>query len=67
MSINNGMYDENYSSHYSLAELHFNRAIGKAPEMESSKAMAKLISKVENYTRNGALEGIRIPNLLIRV
>ena len=56
MSINNGMYDENYSSHYSLAELHFNRAIGKAPEMESSKAMAKLISK--NYNNGDSIADI---------
>ena len=39
------MFDENYSSHNSLADLHFDRAVGKAPEMESSKAMANLISK----------------------
>lgn len=56
MTINNGMNDDNYSSHYSLAELHFNRAIGKAPEMESSKAMANLILK--NYNNGDSIADI---------
>jgi SAM-dependent methyltransferase len=40
-----GMMDENYSSHTSLADLHYARAIGEIPEMESSKAMATFIAK----------------------
>ena len=40
-----GMMDENYSSHTSLADLHYGRAIGEIPEMESSKAMATFIAK----------------------
>lgn len=39
------MFDENYTSHYALADLHYARAIGKVPEMESSKAMAKLVAE----------------------
>lgn len=54
--MNNGMFDENYSSHNSLAELHFNRAVGKAPEMESSKAMANLIS--EKYNNGDSIADI---------
>ena len=39
------MFDDNYSSHFSLADLHYARAIGKVPEMESSKAMAAFIAE----------------------
>ncbi|MFM7987243.1 MAG: class I SAM-dependent methyltransferase, partial [Candidatus Fonsibacter sp.] len=39
------MFDENYSAHTALADLHYLRAIGKVPEMESSKAMAKFIER----------------------
>ncbi len=44
MSNINGMMDENYSQHQVLADLHYSRAIGQIPEMESSKALAKLLS-----------------------
>ena len=53
LSIKNGMMDENYSHHVALADLHFSRAIGKTPEMESSKALAKLLAK--SYTSGDSI------------
>ncbi len=48
MGIRNGMFDENYSDHKSLADLHYKRAIGEVSEMESSKAMARMVQ--ENFS-----------------
>jgi ubiquinone/menaquinone biosynthesis C-methylase UbiE len=44
----NGMMSENYENHLALADLHYARAVGTAPEMESSKAVAKFVKKVIN-------------------
>lgn len=54
--LQSGMFEENYSNHTSLADLHFKRAIGEVPEMESSKAMAKLV--YENYTPSDTIADI---------
>lgn len=54
--MQDGMFDENYSNHNSLAELHFKRAIGEIPEMESSKAMAGLIR--QNFKLGGSIADI---------
>ena len=40
-----GLCLEEYTNNYNNAKVYYNRAVGKSPEMEVSKAMAKIIKK----------------------
>ena len=41
-----GLCLEEYTNNKNNAQVYYNRAIGKSPEMEVSKALAKLVKKI---------------------
>ena len=42
----NGLCLNEYKNNYNNAKVYYERAIGKAPEMETSKAMARQLKKI---------------------
>ena len=43
-----GLCLEEYANNKDIAKIYYERAIGKSPEMESSKALAKILKKYVN-------------------
>jgi hypothetical protein len=41
-----GLCLEEYTNNKNNAQVYYNRAIGKSPEMEVSKALAKIVKKI---------------------